>query len=102
MAPQSGGQSGAVRSCPACASANQTEFDSEMIIHFSGLRYIDIPGVPQSPKILVCTDCGFARLTLPDDARTQLVQALRTCGPARTRVQQDCNAGDISPLDMLQ
>src|SRR5271170_122760 len=102
MAPQSGGQSGAVGSCPACASANQTEFDSEMIIHFSGPRYIDNPGVPQAPKILVCTDCGFARLTLPDDARTQLVQALRKSGPARARVQGDYNASDISPLDMRQ
>jgi hypothetical protein len=102
MASQLGEGSGAVRLCPACASANQAEFASEMIIHFSGSRYIDNPGVPQSPRILICADCGFARLTLQEDARAQLVQALRTRGPATAPRQRDCNAGNVFPLDVRQ
>jgi hypothetical protein len=102
MAGQSGGESGAVRWCPACASPNQTEFAAEMIIHFSGSRYIDYPGVLQSPRILICGDCGFARFALQEDARVQLVQALRTRGPATVCAQRNCAVGSISPLDVRQ
>jgi hypothetical protein len=50
-------------SCPSCASLNQAEFTTEMMIHFSGPMRVDNPGVLMFPKILVCMDCGFARFT---------------------------------------
>ena len=56
-------------SCPACASSNQSEFPTEMMIHFSGAKNIDKPGIWQFPKLLVCLDCGFARFTVQ---RTEL------------------------------
>jgi hypothetical protein len=51
-------------SCPSCASDYQGEFAVEMIIHFSGLRNLDKPGVWTFPKLLVCMDCGLSRFTL--------------------------------------
>jgi hypothetical protein len=50
--------------CLSCASNYQGEFAVEMIIHFSGLRNLDKPGVWVFPKLLVCMDCGFSRFTL--------------------------------------
>jgi hypothetical protein len=49
--------------CVLCESGNQAEFNTEMIIHFSGLRNIDKPGVLVVQKVLVCLDCGFSRFT---------------------------------------
>jgi hypothetical protein len=51
-------------SCRACASGNQSEFPSEIIIHLPGLKNVDNPGVWVFPKLLVCLDCGFARFTV--------------------------------------
>ena len=53
-------------SCLSCASENQAKFTAEMIIHFSGLRFIDNPGVWAFPKISACLDCGVAQFTLPE------------------------------------
>jgi hypothetical protein len=33
------------------------------MIHFSGIRNIDNPGILAFPKVLVCLDCGFSRFT---------------------------------------
>jgi hypothetical protein len=49
--------------CAQCESSNQAEFNTEMMIHFSGLRNIDKPGVLVVQKVLVCLDCGFSRFT---------------------------------------
>ncbi len=48
-------------SCPSCASLNQAEFTAEMMIHFSGLKHIEDPGVLAFPKISVCMECGASR-----------------------------------------
>jgi hypothetical protein len=50
--------------CRACASDNQSEFPSEVILHFSGLKNVDNPGVWVFPKLLVCLDCGFGCFTV--------------------------------------
>jgi hypothetical protein len=52
--------------CLSCPSENQAEIDAEMIIHFSGLRNLDNPGVWVFPKLLVCLACGFSRFTVPE------------------------------------
>jgi len=54
--------------CASCQSGNQVEFASEMMIHFRGLRNINDPGVPVSPDVSVCLDCGFSRFTTPKAA----------------------------------
>jgi hypothetical protein len=50
--------------CEVCQSSSQSEFTAEMMIHFSGLRNVDDPGVPAFPKISVCLDCGFSRFVM--------------------------------------
>ena len=51
--------------CLSCASNYQAEFAAEMIIHFSGIKNFDNPGVWAFPKLLVCLDCGFSPFTVP-------------------------------------
>jgi len=55
-----------IMSCPSCTSCNQLEFPVEMIIHFAGLKNVDNPDVSLFPKFLVCLDCGFASVTVPE------------------------------------
>jgi hypothetical protein len=52
-------------SCPSCASGNQSQFPAEIIIHFTGLKNVNNPGVWLFPKFLVCLDCGFAHFNVP-------------------------------------
>ena len=51
--------------CASCQSSNQAEFTTEMMIHFSGVKNIDKPGVLVFPKVLVCLDCASSRFTIP-------------------------------------
>jgi hypothetical protein len=59
-------------SCRACTSTSQTQFGSEIIIHFSGLKNLDKPAVLVFPKIAVCLECGFAEFTIPEAELRQL------------------------------
>lgn len=54
------------RKCPTCESTKTAELTTEMIIHFSGLKNLDNPGVLLSPKVSVCLDCGFSRFSVPE------------------------------------
>jgi hypothetical protein len=64
-----------VMSCRSCASSNQTQFGSEIFIHFSGLKNIDKPAVMVFPKIVVCLDCGVvAEFTIPGAELRRLVE----------------------------
>jgi hypothetical protein len=53
-------------SCQQCESSNEAELATEMIIHFSGLKNPDKPGVWVFSKLLVCLDCGRSRLKIPE------------------------------------
>ena len=53
-------------SCAVCTSVNEAEFTAEMMIHFSGMRNLDNPGVLAFPKVSVCLDCGFSRFNTPE------------------------------------
>jgi hypothetical protein len=52
-------------SCQLCGSGNEAKLASEMIIHFSGLRNLDEPGVWVFSTVLVCLDCGNSHLAVP-------------------------------------
>jgi hypothetical protein len=54
-----------IMQCTLCQSVNLAEFTAEMMIHFSGLRNIDHPGLPAVPKVLVCLNCGSSHFTVP-------------------------------------
>ena len=57
---------GCLMSCTVCTSINEAEFTAEMMIHFSGRRDIDNPGLLTFPKVSVCLDCGCSRFTTPE------------------------------------
>jgi hypothetical protein len=69
-------------SCPSCPSDNQAEIAAEMIIHFSGLKYLQNPGVWVSPKLLVCLDCGFSRFIVPETTLPLLAEGVPAREPA--------------------
>jgi hypothetical protein len=52
--------------CALCASSNQMEFPAEINIHLRGLKKVGKPLVFVFPNLLVCLDCGFTQVTLPE------------------------------------
>ena len=59
-------------SCKSCQSQNQREFNSEIAIHFPGLKGLDKPIVWVYPK-LALVDCRFAGFTVPE-SETRLLK----------------------------
>jgi len=55
-----------IMSCQLCESSNEAELATEMVIHFSGLKNLDKPGVWVFSKLLVCLDCGGSHLKIPE------------------------------------
>ena len=53
-------------SCALCGSGNQAEFTAEMVVHFAGLKNVDIPGVWVFPKLLICLNCGLSKFSVPE------------------------------------
>jgi hypothetical protein len=52
--------------CKSCGRSNQSEFSSELAIHFPGLKGLEMPIVWVFPKLKVCLDCGLAEFAIPD------------------------------------
>ena len=67
--------------CLSCASNSQQEFAAEMIIHLSGLKNLDEPGVWAFPKLSVCMNCGFSHFTIQELSWLSLQRALRHTDP---------------------
>ena len=59
-------------SCKLCSSANEAEFTAEIMIHFSGPRHLQNPGVLTFPTISVCLDCGSTWFVIPEAEVRQL------------------------------
>jgi hypothetical protein len=53
--------------CGSCESENQTEFDAEVNIHFTGRKGLDKPHVLACTKLIICLGCGYTQSTLPKD-----------------------------------
>jgi hypothetical protein len=75
-----------------CASGNQSVFSVEMVIHFTGHKNIDNPGVWLCPKLLVCLNCGFSRFTV---SHTELV-LLAAGTPTSERLQGETGVDDVA------
>ena len=60
--------------CKRCTSDSQRAFNSEVAIHFPGLKGLDEPIVWSFPKLLVCLECGFTEFTVPERELSVLVQ----------------------------
>jgi hypothetical protein len=52
--------------CKSCGTSNQSEFSSEICIHFPELKDLDKPAVFVFPKIVVCLYCGFTEFAIPE------------------------------------
>jgi hypothetical protein len=52
-------------SCPSCTSLDERQFTAGMMIHSSGLKHIEDPGVLAFPQVSICLDCGASRFTTP-------------------------------------
>jgi len=53
-------------SCMVCRSGNQAEFPAGMVIHFTGLKHLDKPGVRLFSDLLVCLDCASSQFSVPE------------------------------------
>ena len=52
--------------CRNCSSENQSAFNSEIAIHFSGLKGLNKPIVWMYPKLAICLKCGLTEFTVPE------------------------------------
>ena len=58
--------------CMLCQSSSLSEYSAEMMVHFSGIRNVDNPGITVCRKVLVCLVCGFSRFMTPEPELTLL------------------------------
>jgi hypothetical protein len=64
--------------CLMCASGKEAEFNSEISVHFPGVKNMDKPTVWIFPKLLVCLDCGFSWFTVPETELALLARGIGT------------------------
>jgi hypothetical protein len=53
-------------SCRLCSSTNEAKFTAEMMVHFSGRKHLENPGVLTFSEMLVCLDCGSTRFRIAE------------------------------------
>lgn len=78
-------------SCQLCGSGNEAEFASEMIIHFSGLKNLDKPGVWVFSNVLACLKCGCSHFTVP---KTELESIAKNTREDKSSTFES-SAGDV-------
>ncbi len=78
-------------SCQLCGSGNEAEFASEMIIHFSGLKNLDKPGVWVFSNVLACLKCGCSHFTVP---KTELATMAKNTREDESSTLES-SAGDV-------
>jgi hypothetical protein len=64
--------------CNKCSSENQSTFNSEVAVHFPGLKGLDKPIVWVFPKLAICLDCGFTEFTVPESETRVLREGIGT------------------------
>jgi hypothetical protein len=60
--------------CKSCGSKNGSAFPAEINIHFPGPRNLTKPTVWAFPQLLVCLNCGFTELVIPETELQLLVE----------------------------
>lgn len=76
--------------CVSCRSCNQVELTAEMLIHFPGLKNLEVPGVWLFPELVVCLDCGFSWFMVPKTALPSIASGTLAMDPA---ILEDSVAG---------
>jgi hypothetical protein len=66
--------------CRSCQSDNESTFNGEIAIHFSGLKGLEQPIVWIFPKLQVCLNCGFAEFRVPERELSVLMGGARVKG----------------------
>jgi len=77
-------------SCLLCGSGNEAELTGEIVIHFSGLKNLDKPGVWVFPKLFVCLDCGYSHFTVPQRELDSIAHTLEISSST-----SESSAGDV-------
>jgi DNA-directed RNA polymerase subunit RPC12/RpoP len=60
--------------CSSCGSKNLKKFESELAIHFPGLKNIDKRHVWVFPVLVVCLDCRLVHFTMSESELRQLAE----------------------------
>lgn len=68
-------------SCKMCGSQDQTQFYSEMNIHFPEFK-IRTDTVWVFPPLLICMNCGFTELHIEEAELRQLQSGIESRGAA--------------------
>lgn len=64
--------------CKDCSSENQQHFPGELTLAFPGIESLKLSTGYVSPEILVCLDCGYTELVIPELELKQLRKAFRS------------------------
>ena len=66
--------------CFACSSENRQNFSGEFIVVFPGLQRLNLHPVYACQKMLVCLDCGYTELVVPEPQLEKLKNGMdRVC-----------------------
>jgi hypothetical protein len=68
--------------CVSCHSYKQAELTAEMLVHFPGLKNLEVPGVWLFPELMVCLDCGFSWFIVPETALPSIASGTLAIDPA--------------------
>jgi hypothetical protein len=79
--------------CKSCGSNNQAKFNAEIGIHVPELKNTDNAIVWVFPELVVCLNCGFTELTVPEDQTRQLEK-----GGRMSRIARQFNFSGYSAL----
>jgi hypothetical protein len=60
--------------CKSCRTGNVSAFPAEINIHFPGPENWTKPPVWVFPQLLVCLNCGFTELVIPETELQLLVE----------------------------
>jgi hypothetical protein len=81
--------------CLICMSHHEEQFPSEINIHFPNSHNPNLnkPTVWVFPKLLVCLDCGSARLCIPETELAMLAKGV-ACAPSLERLYRSSAEAD--------
>jgi hypothetical protein len=84
--------------CLICGSGNQAELTGEMVIHFSGLKNLDKPGVWVFPKFFVCLHCGYSHFNVQERELASIAHTLEISSSTLESTAGDVALGSGLPL----
>jgi hypothetical protein len=75
-------------SCKSCSSGNLQKFPTEIAIHLEG---VGRPHVFVFPEILVCLNCGFAKLVIEEEKLKVLAEDTISSGVKKENQSAACH-----------